>query len=144
LLDVACGSAAARIEASLLSKQRYVLIAFVLGALLVGITLQAALTSGFAQFAIPDNRLAGVMSTSTAIAVSAGFASLVALVRSRRAMTFAGEVVGELLRVTWPSRDEAVRASTTVVLTTLFTATLLAVYDFTWKNLADLILFTER
>jgi preprotein translocase SecE subunit len=45
--------------------------------------------------------------------------------------------------VTWPSREETVRASTTVVLTTLFMASLLAVYDFTWKNLADLFLFTE-
>jgi preprotein translocase subunit SecE len=127
-----------------LSKQRYVLLAFALGAILIGVTLQAALTSAFAQFAVPDNRLAGVVSTSTALSVFTAFASLVALVRSRRAMTFAGEVVGELLRVTWPSREEAVRASTTVVLTTLFTASLLAVYDFTWKNLADLILFTER
>jgi preprotein translocase subunit SecE len=135
---------AARIEAPLLSKQRYVLLAFVLGAILVGFTLQAALTSAFAQFAVPDNRIGGLVATSTAIAIVGAVATLIGLVRSRRAMTFAGEVVGELLRVTWPSRDEALRASTTVVLTTVFTASLLAVYDFTWKNLADLILFTER
>jgi preprotein translocase SecE subunit len=137
-------AAAAPIEASLLSKQRYVLLAFVLGAILVGITLQAALTSAFAQFAIADNQLGGVVSTSTAISLFTGAVSLVALARSRRAMSFSSEVVGELLRVHWPTRDEAVRASTTVVLTTVFTAALLAVYDFTWKNLADLILFTER
>ena len=127
-----------------MSKQRYVLLAFVLGAIMVGVTLQAALTSGFAQFAVPDNRLGGLVSTSTAISIFGALLTGVVLVRSKRAMTFSTEVVGELLRVTWPSRDEAVRASTTVVLTTLFTATLLAVYDFTWKNLADLILFTER
>ena len=127
-----------------MSKQRYVLLAFVLFAILVGFTLQAALTSAFAQFAVPDNRIGGLVATSTAISVFGAASSLLALVRSRRAMTFAGEVVGELLRVTWPSRDEALRASTTVVLTTLFTAILLAVYDFTWKNLADLNLVTER
>ena len=111
-----------------MSKQRYVLIAFVLGAILVGFTLQAALTSAFAQFAVPDNRIGGLVATSTAISITGAVAFLIGLVRSRRAMTFAGEVVGELLRVTWPSRDEAVRASTSVVLNTVFTATLLAVY----------------
>lgn len=127
-----------------MSKQRYVLLAFVIAAIMVGFTVQAAVVSGFAQFAYPDNRLLDTMSTSTALALVASLGTFVGLLRYRTANVFSGEVVGELLRVTWPTREEALRAATTVVLTTLFTASLVAVFDFTWKNLADLILFTER
>jgi hypothetical protein len=34
-------------------------------------------------------------------------------------------------------------ATTTVIATTLFVAALLAFYDLIWKNVADLVLFTE-
>lgn len=122
--------------------QRYVLLAFTLGAILAGIVVQSALVSGFAQFALPDTRIAGFLNLSSALAVGSGLLTFVALVRNPKAIVFTDEVVGELVQVTWPTRDEAVRASTTVVLTTLFTATVLAMYDLVWKNLADLVLFT--
>jgi preprotein translocase SecE subunit len=125
------------------SKQRYVLLVFVIGAILVGFSVESAMSSAFAQFAVPDTRLLGVLNTSSLLALLSGLATFVILLRSRAALTFVGEVVGELVRVTWPTREEAVRASTTVVLTTVFMASLMAVYDFTWKNLADLFLFTE-
>jgi preprotein translocase subunit SecE len=125
------------------SKQRYVLLAFVVAAVLVGVTVQAAASSAFAQFALPDDRVMGILATSSILAILSGATTFLILVRNKAALTFTGEVVGELVRVTWPSREETVRASTTVVLTTLFMASLLAVYDFTWKNVADLFLFTE-
>lgn len=127
-----------------MSKQRYVLLVFLLCAVTIGATVQAGLVSGFAQFAVPDNRLLGLVSTSGLLALLAGGTTFAVLLRNRAANSFTGEVVGELVRVTWPTRDEAVRAATTVVLTAILTASMMAVFDFTWKNLADLVLFTER
>lgn len=124
-----------------MSKQRYVMLAFIIGSILVGLTLQSAIVSAFAQFAWPDNRLGGILNTSTTLSIIGGGLTFFVLIRTRRALNFSSEVVGELVRVTWPSRDETVRASTTVVLTTLLTAALLAFYDYTWKQLADLFLF---
>ena len=126
-----------------MSNQRYVLLSFIGLAICVGLVVQSATVSAFAQFAFPDNRLAGLVNTSTAIALLTGGLTFAVLIRNRRALTFSSEVVGELQQVTWPTRDETVRGSTTVVLTTFFTAGLLAIYDFIWKNLADLVLFTE-
>jgi preprotein translocase subunit SecE len=123
------------------SKQRYVLLVFVIGAILVGITVQAATVSAFAQFAYPDNRWGGVLHTSTLVSLLSGAAVFGGLVRSKTALTYSTEVVGELLRVTWPSREESVRAATTVVMTSLLVAFMIAIFDFTWKNLADLVLF---
>jgi preprotein translocase SecE subunit len=125
-----------------LSRQRYVLLSFFLLALVVGFSLDAALSSAFAQFGFADNRIGGVLSTTSALAVTGAGLTLVILLRNKAAMTFWTEVVGEMLRVTWPSREESVKAATTVVGTTLFAATVLAVYDYLWFNLAKLVLLT--
>ena len=126
-----------------MNHQRYVLLSFTLGAILTGLAVQSAAVSAFAQFAFPDTRIAGLLNLSTVIALVSGLATFFVLIRNRQAIQFTDEVVGELAQVTWPTRDETVRASTTVVLTTLFTAAVLAAYDLIWKNLADLILFTS-
>ena len=127
-----------------MKHQRFVLMAFVVGAILVGWAVQAACVSGFARFAVPDTRWLGLLNTSTLVSLVSGGGTFVALLRSIQATTFTDEVIGELALVTWPTRDETVKASTTVVLTTLFTAGLLAVYDLIWKNLADLVLFAPQ
>lgn len=126
-----------------MNHQRYVLLSFTLGAILMGLVVQSATVSAFAQFAFPDSRLLGLLNTTTVIALASGLVTFVIMIRNRKAIQFTDEVVGELMQVSWPTRDETVRASTTVVLTTLFTAAVLAGYDLIWKNLADLILFTQ-
>ena len=126
-----------------MSHQRYVVLAFIGAAVLVAWTLQAGLVSAFAQFAIPDTRIADLLNLSTVIALGAGLLTFVALLRNEQAVQFTDEVVAELAKVSWPTREETVRAATTVVVTTLLVAALLGAYDFIWKQLADLVLFTE-
>jgi preprotein translocase SecE subunit len=123
--------------------QRYVLLTFVIFAILAGWVAQAALVSGFAQFAVVDSRHFGFLQTSTALSLLVGTLTFVVLIRNRQVITFSDEVVGELVQVAWPTRDETVRASTTVVMAAIFTSVLLGVYDWYWKNLADLFLFTD-
>ena len=122
---------------------RYVMLFYVASAILTGLVVQSACASLFAQFAIPDTRLLGLLDTSSVLSVLSAAGTFFGLLRHRRATKFVDDVVSELLRVVWPTRDETVRASTTVAITTIFTAALLAVYDLIWKNLADLVLFTN-
>lgn len=126
-----------------MKRSRYVLLAFVVGAFLSGWVVQAAMVSLLAQLEYPDTRLLGVVSISALTGLLAGAATFGGLLSNREAKRFTDEVVGELARVTWPSREETLRATTTVVVTTLMVAALLGVYDLFWKNLADLILFNE-
>ena len=125
-----------------MAHQRWVLLTFVVGAVLLGMVVQAAVVSGFAQFAIPDNRLLGLVATSTALSLGVGAVAFFVSIRNRKWVSFVDETVDETLKVRWPRREEAIRGSTTVVMTTLFTALVLATYDILWKNLADLVLFT--
>lgn len=121
----------------------WVLLSFVVAAILVVIVMQSAVTSAFTRIGYPDYRiLFGWASTSGTIAVISGVATLVVLVRNERVLRFTDEVIGELARVTWPTRDETVRASVVVIFTTIFTASLLAAFDYLWKNLADYFLFS--
>jgi preprotein translocase SecE subunit len=120
--------------------QRYVLLSFVIGAILVGLTVQSASSSLFVTLQVPDLRL-GFMSTTSVLSVVSGVLAFVVLIRNRQAISFVDEVVDELYKVTWPTREETVKASTTVVFTTLFTAALLGFYDLLWKNSADIFLF---
>lgn len=126
-----------------MKNQRWVLLAFTIAAILMGLAVQSATVSAMAQFAVPDSRVLTLVNTSTMVALVSGVAAFFLLIRNRKVIRFTDEVVGELKQVTWPTRDETVRASTTVVLTTIFTAAVLAAYDVVWKNLADIILFTE-
>ena len=121
----------------------YVILTFVIGAILVTSTMSAAVSSGFQRFGVEDTRVLDIVNLSSLIALVAGATTFGVLVRNRKALSFTDEVIGELTKVTWPTREETVRASVTVVVVTAFTATLLASYDYIWKNLADLFLFTD-
>lgn len=123
--------------------QRYVVVLFALFSLLAGWVAQAAVVSLLAQLAMPDDRIAGLVATSTVAGLAVGVGTLIGLLRWRRAIVFSDEVVGELVKVTWPTREETSRATTTVVLTTLLVAVLLGGYDLLWKSIADWVLFTE-
>jgi preprotein translocase subunit SecE len=127
-----------------MSQQRFVILAFVVGAILFGMVVQSAVASAMLQFAVTDDRLlGGLASTSALLGVVGGAVAFVGSIRNAVWVKYADEVIGELRKVTWPSREETVRATTTVVLTTIFVAALLGLYDLLWKNVADLFLFTD-
>lgn len=121
--------------------QRFVVLSFIAAGVLAGVSAQAGLVSGFGQFAVPDTRIGGLVNLSTALSVGLAALTFMVLLRNEQAVAFTDEVVEELTKVTWPTRDETVRASTTVVVATLFTAAVLGGYDYLWKQVADLVLF---
>lgn len=120
--------------------QRYVVLVFVLGAILAGVSMQSASSSLIVATHYADFRVLGPFTISNVLSVGTGAAVLAGLFRSRTAVSFVDEVVDELHKVTWPSKDETVKASTTVVFTALFTAAMIGLYDFVWNNLAGLFL----
>ena len=126
-----------------MTHYRYVMLSFVAGAILVGMTVQAASVSAFAQYSVPDTPILGLVNLTTLLAVLGTVITFGILIRNKKVMAYTDEVVHELSRVTWPTKDETTRATTIVVFTTLFVAALLGAYDYLWKNVADIFLFTE-
>ena len=126
-----------------MSQQRYVVLIFVTTAILAGMVGQSAVASGLLQFGRPDAQLlGGLVSTSGLAGLLTGVITLFALLRNQKASRFTGEVVGQLLKVVWPSREEAMKATRTVIFTTLFVAALLGLYDFFWSRVAQAFFFS--
>jgi len=122
---------------------RYVVLVLIATTTLVGVALRSGLSAGFAQFGLADDRVFGLLPTTTVISAVVAVALFAFGLRNVRFLTFVDEVVAELGRVTWPTRPEAVRAAATVVITAGFLAIVISVYDLIWKNLANLILYNQ-
>lgn len=127
-----------------MNHQRYVLLAFVVGALFVAAVLQSAVSSLVVYLDMQDLRLmGGLFNMSDLIAVVGGLVTFFGLLRNAQAVQFTDEVVGELLKVTWPTREEALQATSTVIFTALFVAAVIGFYDLVWNNVASFFLYTS-
>jgi preprotein translocase subunit SecE len=63
----------------------------------------------------------------------------VAMYRSDRMYHLANEVATELKKVTWPTAKEVRSATMVVIVMALVSAIILAVYDFAWSNITELV-----
>lgn len=126
-----------------MQHQRYVILVFVATGILAGVITDSACVALFERFAVADTRLLGLLNLSTLISLFVGIATFFGMLRSPVAVTYFDECIDELYKVTWPTREEAIRAATTVVVTTLMIAALVGGYDFLWKNVANVFLYTH-
>lgn len=122
---------------------RYVYLAFMLVALglgLAGASAALAVMTGSGQ---PDHLVGGVVALSTLIGVAFGVAVFFILLRNTRAVTFTNEAIGELVKVTWPSREETITSATVVVVVSTIFSGALALFDFAWARITELFLYTS-
>lgn len=124
------------------SRQRYVVIGTIALAVIVGLALShmfqwiwstASLTDPL-PFGLPDLPL------TTLLGYGAAFAGAGFVLRHGPARALAGEIVDELARVTWPSREETGNATVVVIVTVLVCSAYLGVFDAIWLWVTDMIL----
>ncbi len=114
--------------------EKYVRISFVIGGLLVWITL-AALFSAVLQFISPrwDRLLLGARFTvSDLLGLIGGAATALVLVFHERANRLGLEVANELKNVTWPTWPETRVSTIVVVATTIVVSIILGLFDALW------------
>ena len=127
-----------------MKKDNWVLLAVAVAAIMFGVLVEAAVASGMEQFDYTNGRMLGDLVHKSTLAGVVGLVlSGVVMATNARILGFVSEVVNELMQVAWPTRDDTIRASTTVILTTLVTAAVLAAYDFLWHGLANTFIFTD-
>jgi preprotein translocase SecE subunit len=73
--------------------------------------------------------------------VAAGVAAAITLVcyRHPTASRVSNEIVGELAKVTWPSRDEIQTATVVVIITSVIASLIIGAFDAIWSTPTDLI-----
>lgn len=60
--------------------------------------------------------------------------------RDRGRLSFIGEVIAELKKVVWPTRQEAIHLTTIVVVVSVAVGIFLAIVDFVFSKLMQLLL----
>jgi len=116
-----------------LGLARWVQLAFMAFGLLLLWVFDKIITIVWDKFAEPQP-----------IFVSAGAAVLatigtVLLYRHETVSRVANEIVGELAKVTWPSRDEIQVSTVVVIITSIIASVIMGAFDAAWSALTDLI-----
>jgi len=125
----------------MLSRQRYVIV----GILALGVITALPLAHGFqwawVQLGWDDMPiLSRELSLTTLIAYGLAAAGVTFAFKHPATFQMATEVVDELAKVTWPSREETGSATVVVIMTVLICSAFLGVFDFFWLSLTDWIL----
>jgi preprotein translocase SecE subunit len=123
-------------------NQRYILLGFLSVAAFLGFAAQGLAVPLLARLDIVDPRI-GFVSGTAALGILVGVVTFLGMNRHPLVHSFSDESVTELRKVVWPGKDETVRSATVVVITTLFIALTLAMYDFVWARVTSTFLFSE-
>jgi preprotein translocase SecE subunit len=79
---------------------------------------------------------------STLVTIGAAVTSTittVVLYKNQRTNQIVHDVLGELMRVTWPSRNETQSATIVVIIASIIASIVIGVLDAAWSKLTDLI-----
>ena len=116
-----------------LGLARWVQMSFVATWLLLGWVLDKVVTLIWDRFAEPQPTVV------TALSLAIAGAAILALYRQEKVKRTATEVVGELAKVTWPSREETQVSTVVVIVTSLIAAVIIGTFDAAWSAITDLI-----
>lgn len=117
----------------LMGVERWVQFSFIALAGIIVFTADQLIQTIWGYFAEPDPTIVS------------GAAALLGLViafvayRHPRTNELAREVVGELSKVTWPTRDETYYSTMVVIVTSIIAAVYTGVFDAVWSAFTDLI-----
>jgi preprotein translocase SecE subunit len=124
------------------SRQRYVVLGIVAIAIIVGLALGHGFQWVWSEFGLNDPRPLGLreLPLTTLLGYAVAFAAAGFVLKHEPSRVVAGEIVDELGRVTWPSREETGHATWVVIVTVLVCSAYLGVFDAFWLWVTDLIL----
>jgi preprotein translocase SecE subunit len=122
--------------------QRYLVLAFLCGAVCIAATIRSAAVNIFGLAGAPDY-LVGPLPLSMVLAILAFFITFFGLMRHKKAVTFSTETIREMYKVTWPNRQETHKATTVVVLSAVGSALFLAACDVFWARVTEVLIFNN-
>jgi len=125
------------------SYTRYIYVVFITIGLLVGWAMASASGAIILNLdAGVEIILGGVFPLSNLIGAASAVLTVFLLLKNNRAVQHTNEVIGELVKVTWPTREETTNNSIVVVLVTIVFSGSLAMYDYVWAQVTEKFLFS--
>lgn len=116
-----------------LGLSRWVQYVFVIVAALVLWLTDKLITQIWQNWGEPSDVLV------TVISAAVGVGTALVLYRNPKANRLVTDVVGELSKVTWPSRKETYASTVIVIVTSIIAAAIVGSFDFVWSAITDLL-----
>ena len=120
-------------EAKTLGLLRWVQVTFMVAFLFLFWLLDKLIVLAWGLFAEPQT---GIV---TVLAVALAGVGTLALYRHEKVYQLTHDVVGELSKVTWPSRKETYTSTIVVLVTSVIASAILGGFDAVWSAITDLI-----
>jgi preprotein translocase SecE subunit len=121
-------------------RTRYVYISIIVLAALLAVSVAHGFTWAWAQAGWDDRPLLGVIPVAYLLAYALAVAGAIFAMNHKPTFTLAHEVVDELSKVTWPSREETSSATVVVIVTVLVCSAYLGLFDAVWLSLTNWML----
>ncbi len=123
-----------------MSNARYIYLTFLSCGFCVALVSRAAVVQILLSMGAAD-RMIGVLPLSTVIALLAGAVTFIVMLKMPLTAGYTDQVISELVKVTWPDREETTNQSIVVIVATLIFSGSLAAFDFVWAKVTDLFIF---
>ena len=123
-------------------NQRYILLGFFVVAAFLGFAVRGLAIPMLARLDIVDPQI-GFISGTGLLGLAVGVITFLVMNRHPVVYSFTDESITELRKVVWPGKEETIRSTTVCIITTLFIALTLAMYDFVWARVTSTFLFTD-
>lgn len=117
----------------LLGVERWVQFTFIAIAVTVFYVSDKLITLVWDRFAQPESTVV------SGVAAALGIGTAFALYRNAKSFQFVHEVVSELARVTWPTKDETYYSTIVVIVTSVIAALYCGVFDAVWSAITGLV-----
>ncbi len=121
---------------------KFIILSFLSIAVFLGMAITGLAAPLLARNELADPQILGVNASSLVGLVSA-LTTFFVLARNKVAFGFTDEVIVELVKVTWPTKQETIRSTTVVVVFSIIVAGALASFDYVWAGITSELLFTE-
>jgi preprotein translocase SecE subunit len=131
--DTATTTPAREGQPKTLGLARWVQMTFMAVGLLLLWVFDKVITIGWDRFAEPKPTVVTLVSFLVAAIVT------FVLYRNERINRISLEIVGELAKVSWPSRKETQVSTVVVIITSIIAAAIVGAFDAAWSAITDLI-----
>lgn len=121
------------------NQQKWVNLSFVAASLLLAYVV-FVLAVKFSVVLDFDGRIRSLDKIMMAVSAVVGFGLFFSLYKSTVATTFMNETVAELSKVTWPTKDETLKATIAVLIAVTIAGVILWMVDSAWVFLIGVVL----
>ena len=124
------------------SRQQHVVVSVIVLAAFVALSLGHGFQWIWSEFGLTDPLLFGLheLPLTTLLGCFIALAGAAFVLTHKPTHALAVEVVDELTRVTWPSREEAMNATVVVIVTVLVCSAYLGIFDAFWLWVTNFVL----